>query len=108
MRRVHPETDDDAPDSDRRCQPHTPSKLSCSHMAAVRLLIRTCGWKICPTRTSSSSFLSDGSDRRANTSHSTRTSPNASRFGGAWTSGGGHRVGGHTEAGPAGWLIYIL
>jgi hypothetical protein len=44
---------------------------------------RTCVWRICPTRTSSSSFPSTcGSDRRANTSHSTRTSPNASRCGG--------------------------
>src|SRR5262245_53587831 len=56
------------------------------------LLKGTCGWRICPTRTSSSSFPSTcGSDRRANTSHSTRTSPNASRFGGAWPPGGGPR-----------------
>src|SRR5215831_10612904 len=57
------------------------------------LLKWTCGWRICPTRTSSSSSYTCGSDRRANTSHSTRTSPNASRFGGNALSlaGGGAR-----------------
>ena len=66
-----------------------------------------CDWRICPTRTSSSSFPSTcGSDRRANISHSTITSPNLQPPG---CGGRPPGVGAGTDDGPAGGSsLYVI